>query len=166
MITVRLATPDDADAIARQTSSIQQLHQEALPHIFKPPSADLFPPRKLAALIHDPNCIIAVAEIGDDIVGHIYGAVVNRAENEFNQAHAYIYIHQIGVDEEIRRKGVGTALIAFMRDRSKKLGLTDMRVDHWAFNAYAGGFFPACGFSPMKIMMRQALEDADNTGLR
>ena len=163
MITVCFATPDDAETIARQTSSIQQLHQDALPLIFKPPSAELFSPRKLAALIQDPNCIVAVAEMGDEIVGHIYGAVVNRAENEFNQAHAYVYIYQISVDENARGKGAGTALISFMRDQARKLGLTDMRVDHWAFNARARGFFEACGFSPLKIMLRQALEDADHT---
>ena len=125
MITVRVATQDDAGAIARQTSSIQQLHREALPLIFKPPSADLFPARKLAALVQDPNCIVAVAEMGDDIVGHIYAAVMNRTENEFNQAHSYIYIHQICVDENARGKGAGTALISFMRDRARKLGLTE-----------------------------------------
>jgi ribosomal protein S18 acetylase RimI-like enzyme len=159
MITVRLATLDDAEVIAHQTSSVQQLHNEALPLIFKPPSADLFPPRKLAALIQAPNCIVAVAEMGGKVVGHIYGATVNRAENEFNHAHAHIYIHQIGVDEDARRKGVGTALISFMRDRARTLGLTAMQVDHWAFNARAAGFFEACGFSPMKIIMRRALED-------
>jgi ribosomal protein S18 acetylase RimI-like enzyme len=105
MITVRLATMDDAEDIARETSSVQQLHNDALPLIFKPPSADLFPPRKLAAFIQDSNCIVAVAEMHGKIVGHIYGAIVNRVENEFNHPHAYIYIHQIGVDEEARRKG-------------------------------------------------------------
>jgi predicted GNAT superfamily acetyltransferase len=106
MITVRLATMEDAEDIARETSSIQYLHNEALPLIFKQPSADLFPPRKLAASIHDSNSIVAVAEIDGNIVGHIYGAIVNRAENEFNRSHKYLYIHQIGVDEEARRKGV------------------------------------------------------------
>jgi GNAT superfamily N-acetyltransferase len=72
---------------------------------------------------------------------------VNRAENEFNQAHAYIYIHQIGVDEDARRKGAGTALISFMRDRARMLGLSAMQVDHWAFNASARAFFEACGFT-------------------
>jgi ribosomal protein S18 acetylase RimI-like enzyme len=159
MIAVRIAKLNDAEVIARQTWSVQQLHNEAMPPIFKPPSADLFPPRKLAALIDDPNCIVAVAEKDGKIVGHIYGAVVNRAENEFNQAHAYIYIHQIGVDEDARRKGAGTALISFMRDRARMLGLSAMQVDHWAFNARARDFFEACGFSPMKIVMRQVLED-------
>ncbi len=157
MIVVRLATLDDADVIALQTSSIQQLHNQVLPFIFKPPSADLFPPQKLAALIADPNCIVAVAEIGGKVVGHIYGAVVNRAENEFNRAHSYLYIYQIGVNDDARRQGVGTALITFTWDRARALGLTALQVDHWAFNARARDFFEACGFSPMKVTMRQAL---------
>jgi diamine N-acetyltransferase len=159
VISVRLATLDDAEPIGRQTSSVQELHSEALPFIFKPPSADLFPPQKLKALIQDPNCIVAVAEMGDKIVGHIYGAVVNRTANEFNRADAYLYIYQIGVDDEARRQGVGTALVTFTRDRARALGLTAVQVEHWAFNARARGFFEACGFSPMKVMMRQALQD-------
>ena len=157
MIAVRPATLGDAELIARQTSSVQQLHNEALPFIFKPPSADLFPRQKLEALIRDPNSIGAVAEIGGKVVGHIYGAVVNRAENEFNPAYSYLYIYQIGVDDEGRRQGAGTALITFIRDQARALGLTALQVEHWTFNARAREFFEACGFSPMKVMMRQAL---------
>jgi GNAT superfamily N-acetyltransferase len=159
MIAVRLATLDDAEAIERQTATIQQLHNEALPFIFKPPSADLFPPEKLAALIRDPNCIVAVAEIGGKVVGHVYGAVVNRAEDEFTPTEFYMHICQIGVDDDARRRGAGTALITFIRNRARALGLTALHVDHWAFNARARDFFMACGLSPMRVMMRQALED-------
>ncbi len=158
MIAVRLATLDDAEAIERHTSGVQQLHNEALPLIFKPPSADLFPPQKLAALIQDPNCIVAVAEIGGKVVGHIYGALVNRAESEFNQADSYLYIYQIGVDDTARRQGAGTALITFIQDRARALGVTTLQVDHWAFNGRAREFFESCGFSPMKVMMRQVLQ--------
>jgi diamine N-acetyltransferase len=155
MIAVRLATLDDAEVIGVQTWSVQHLHNEALPFIFKPPSADLFPLQKLASLIQDPNCIIGVAEIDSKVVGHIYGAVVNRAENEFNPADSYLYIYQIGVDDDARRQGAGTALITFVRDRARALGLTALQVDHWSFNGRARAFFEACGFSPMKVMMRQ-----------
>jgi len=90
MIAVRLATSDDAEVIERHTSSVQQMHNEALPSVFKPPSADLFRAEKLAAFINDPNCIVAVAEIGGKIVGHIYGAVMNRTENEFSRGGSYL----------------------------------------------------------------------------
>jgi GNAT superfamily N-acetyltransferase len=159
MICVRLATLDDAGTIERQTSSLERLHNEALPMIFKPPSADLFPPEKLAALIQDPNCIVAVAETGGKVVGHIYGEVVTRAEDEFHQADSYLYINQIGVDGDARRQGAGTALVAFVRDWARAFGLKALQLDHWAFNAHARDFFEACGFSPMKVTMRQALQD-------
>src|SRR6267142_3930400 len=138
MIAVRLATMDDAEIIARQTSSIQHLHNEALPQMFKPPSVEVFPPRKLAALIQDSNSIVAVAQMDGKVVGHIYGALMNRTENEFHSPHTYISINQISVDEVVRHQGVGVALINFMRDRARALGLTVMQVDHFAFNSRAG----------------------------
>ena len=162
MITVRLATLDDAEAIAHHTSNVQRLHSEALPDIFKPESAELFPPQKLATLIQDPNGIVAVAEIQGKIVGHICGAVVNRTENAFHQPDTYIYIQQIGVDDAARRQGAGTALVAFIRDRARSLGLTTMQVDHWAFNTRARDFFEACGFTPMKVTMRCVLKDDED----
>jgi ribosomal protein S18 acetylase RimI-like enzyme len=158
MFAVRLATMDDAEIIARQTSAVQQLHTDALPDIFKPPSADLFPPTKLATLIQDPNSIVAVAEIDGRVIGHIYGAVVSRAQNAFNHGGSHVYIHQIGVDGDVHRQGVGTALVAFVLDRARAMGISAVHVDHWAFNARAASFFEACGFSPMKIVMRQTLK--------
>jgi GNAT superfamily N-acetyltransferase len=158
VISVRLATIDDAEIIARQTSTVQQLHTDALPDVFKPPSADLFAAQKLAALLQDPDSVVAVAEMDGRIVGHIYGAIVRRAENAFNHAGAHMYIHQIGVDDAVRRRGVGTALVEFVRDRTVALGLSVLHVDHWAFNARAASFFEACGFRPMKIVMRQTLK--------
>jgi diamine N-acetyltransferase len=100
-----------------------------------------------------------VAEVGGEIVGHIYGAVANRAENEFSRGDSYLYIYQIGVDDDARRQGVGTALITFTRDWARALGVTALQVDHWAFNVRARNFFEASGFSPVKIMMRQVLQD-------
>jgi GNAT superfamily N-acetyltransferase len=70
-----------------------------------------------------------------------------------------MYIHQIGVDDTARRHGVGTALVGFVRDRTLALGLSAMHVDHWAFNGRARGFFEACGFSPLKVILRQSLKD-------
>ena len=158
-ISVRLATIEDAEVILRQTSSVQQLHTNALPDIFKPPSAELFPRSKLAVLLRDENAVVAVAEIDGKVVGHIYAAVTNRAESAFNQASAHMYIHQIGVDDDARRRGVGTALIDFVRDRTRALGLRTIQVDHWAFNGRARAFFEASGFSPLKVILRQTVKD-------
>ena len=159
MFAIRLATMDDAEAIARLTSDVQQLHNQALPEIFKPPSDELFPARKLAALLANPDCVVAVAEIGGKVAGHIYGVVVQRAENEFTKAEAHMYIQQIGIDQRAHRQGIGTALVNFVLDHSRAMGLAAVQVDHWAFNIRAQGFFEACGFATVKVVRRQILSD-------
>jgi diamine N-acetyltransferase len=150
---------DDAEAIARQTSDVQRLHADAVPDLFKPPSAALYPAQKLAALLEDPNSIVAVAEIGASVIGYIYASVTNRPETEFHQTGAYIYIHQIAVDDNARRAGAGTALIRFVETRARGLGLTAVHADHLAFNGRARAFFEACGFSPLRIVMRQFTDE-------
>lgn len=157
MIAVRLATIDDAEAIARHTSDIQGLHHEAMPDIFKQPSAELFPQKKLARLLRDANAIVAVAEIDGSVVGHIYGSIVNPTESEFHEVGAHMYVHQIAVDEGARRRGVGAALVGFIDARAYAMGLSAVQVDHWAFNARARGFFEASGFTPVKVTMRRAI---------
>jgi ribosomal protein S18 acetylase RimI-like enzyme len=130
-----------------------------VPEIFKPPSAALFPASKLATLLESPDCVIAVAEIDGKVVGHIYGAIVRRADNEFTKAEAHMYIQQIGIDESERRQGIGTALVNFVFVRARAMGVAAVQVDHWAFNARARAFFESCGFVPVKITMRQPVND-------
>jgi hypothetical protein len=58
---------------------------DALLFIFKPASVDLFPQRKLAALISGPE--LHRCSGGDSkVVDHIYAGMVKRAENEFHRA--------------------------------------------------------------------------------
>src|SRR5262245_28903348 len=114
MVTIRAAVIEDADAIASLTAEVQQLHNEALPDVFKTPSDKLFSRERLATLLRDPNSTVAVAESNGEVIGHVYGVIMQRAENEFKVAAKYMYIQQIGVRKDFRRQGVGRALVAFI----------------------------------------------------
>jgi len=154
MVTVRLATMDDAALIARQTADLQRLHYEALPHLFRAPHDDLFPPERLYALLKDANAIIAVADWEGDAVGHLYAQVTPGGSSSRHREIA-LYIHQIGVREDMRGKGAGTALIGFIEERAQALGAHSIGLDHWAFNTPARGFFEARGYQPSNIRMRK-----------
>jgi ribosomal protein S18 acetylase RimI-like enzyme len=157
MVTVRVAVMEDADAIASLTAEVQQLHNEALPDIFKPPSDRLFSREKLATLLHDPNSTVAVAESNGNVIGHIYAVIMQRAENDFKWAGKYMYIQQIGVREDFRRQGIGRALIAFVEDKAVASAVTGLQLDYWAFNTRAQSFFESCGFAPSQVMMKRIL---------
>ena len=157
MVTVRVAVMEDADAIASLTAEVQQLHKEALPEVFKAPSNRLFSREKLATLLHDANSTLAVAESNREVIGHVYGVIMQRAENDFKAADKYMYIQQIGVCKNFRRQGVGRALIAFIEGRAMASAVTRLQLDYWAFNTRAQNFFASCGFSPSQVMMRRTL---------
>jgi len=157
MISVRLAEPGDGNAIVRLTAHIQQLHNRALPELFRPPHEGLFPSEKLSALLKDSDRIVAVAETDGEIAGHIYGEVIRRAQSEFRHSETTIYVHQIGVREDLRGRGIGTALITFMEERAKTIGAGSIGLDHRAFNTHARDFFEKRGFSPSQVKMRKEL---------
>ncbi len=157
MVTVRVACMEDADAIASLTAEVQQLHNEALPDIFKTPSHKLFSGEKLATVLHDANSAVAVAESNGEVIGLVYGVIMQRAENDYKVADKYMYIQQIGVHKNCRRQGVGRALIAFIEGRAVASAVTGLQLDYWVFNTRAQSFFEACGFSPSQVMMRRTL---------
>jgi len=157
MVTVRVAVIEDADAIASLTAEVQQIHNDALPDIFKTSSDRLFSREKLATLLRDTNSTVAVAESDGEVIGHVYGVIVQRAENDFKVADKYMYIQQIGVRKDFRRQGVGRALVAFIEERAVASAVTGLQLDYWAFNTRAQSFFESCGFSPSMIVMRRTL---------
>src|SRR5947207_966598 len=156
MVTVRIATIEDAGDIAHLTADIQKLHHEALPTVFKSPTEKLFPLERLAALLQDPNSTVAVAEIKGNVVGYVYGATTHHAGNNFKRPESYMYVHQIGVRKDDRRMGIGAALIMFLESRAVASGLTGLQLDYWACNKRAERFFKSCGLSPMQVMMRRS----------
>lgn len=153
MILVRIATMQDADAIAHQTAEVQKLHADAMPRLFRPPNEGLFPREKLAALLADENSIVAVAEGEGKILGNVYAEIARRGETAFCHPETAVYLHQICVAERARRQGVGTALLGFIEKRAAQLGATSIGLDHWVFNTPAKRFFESRGFSPSNVRM-------------
>ena len=94
---------------------------------------------------------------GQHVVGHVYGVIMQRAENDFKVADKYMYIQQIGVRKDFRGHGVGRALIAFIEGRAVASAVTGLQLDYWTFNTRAQSFFESCGFSSSQVMMRRTL---------
>jgi GNAT superfamily N-acetyltransferase len=109
--------------------------------------------------LKDPDRIVAVAEEGKEVTGHIYGEVMRRKASEFRNPETSIYVHQIGVREEDRGRGIGTALFAFVEERARAIGANSIGLDYWAFNERARSFFEARGFLPLQVTMRKKLRE-------
>jgi GNAT superfamily N-acetyltransferase len=54
--------------------------------------------------------------------------------------------HQIGVDPGVRRRGIGRALLEAVELKAPELGVQQVALDTWSFNASAQAFFLEPGF--------------------
>lgn len=145
-VEVRLATPDDANAISALNDDVQRLHVDALPHLFKPPSADGFPPSMVLELLADPNHYFLLGRVDGEAAGYIY--VEHRIQPETPSRYAMdsVYIHHISVSPPYQARGLESALMMAVKELAEARGIRTIALDVWSFNANARSFFERHGF--------------------
>ncbi len=155
---VRIATPDDVDAIVRLNAIVQGLHHRELPERFKPPDAYAVVVR---ALLAEDNRTWFLAELeGGEPVGYALAVTRERPESPLTRRLVLVELEQIGVDPAVRRQGIGAALAREVIDHARRLGVSGVELSVHAFNEEAQGFFTAIGFKNVMLRMSVQLDDA------
>jgi GNAT superfamily N-acetyltransferase len=148
MIEIRPATPGDAVAISRVVEDTQAIHAAAHPDVFKPATADCFPPDAIRSLMGSPDHLFFVAVDAGDVVGYSYAEIQRRPESGFKFAALQMYVHQMGVRDAHRGRGIGSGLLSAVRDSARARGITHLALDVWTFNERARQFYVDHGFQP------------------
>lgn len=150
--TVRRATNRDLPSLDALNQVVQRLHADALPAVFKQPlpggSTTFF-----ADALRRAGVVVFVAEVGDVIVGYLFAEETHRLDGAFTHPSHVLDVHHIAVDDSSRRQGVGMLLLDAAEDWAQMQGLTALRLDHWAFNQGAHGFFAGQGFEVDDVRM-------------
>ena len=146
-VTIRTATVNDVASLARLNADVQRRHAEAMPSIFKQPSAELLPTVMFSEPLSDPNSIFFVAENGEDAVGYLWAEISQRSETQLTYARDSIMIHHISVQPAYQRQGVGAQLIAAVKDLARQEQIATVKLDTWSFNTDAQAFFARQGFT-------------------
>ena len=81
---IRRAITDDAAVLSMLNATVQQIHADALPHVFKQPSEATFPPATVVELMANPNHRFLLAEAEDTIVGYIWAEIRCRRKMPYN----------------------------------------------------------------------------------
>jgi ribosomal protein S18 acetylase RimI-like enzyme len=74
-------------------------------------------PRWLAGFLADPAHLIVVAQMGNRVVGFASGAVLHHPDKP-----PALFIMELGVNDDARRQGIATALVAALRDEGRARG--------------------------------------------
>lgn len=150
---IRLATIADVKSISALNVDVQNVHAEALPHIFKHVSEPGFAVPYVTEQLSDPNNYFFVASIDDEDVGYIFAHVTRRSESAYMHPWNFVYINQISVKPAYQGRGCGAALIQAVRDLAREQGITTVAIDTWFFNEKAQAFFAHEGFAMFNMRM-------------
>jgi len=153
---IRRACPSDAPVVAGLNVFVHQPHVEAMPSEYKshdPEAAATY----FASSIDDLGHLIWIAEMGDRAVGFIEAEVRTRAESLFTTTLTVLYVHQLAVAPEARRKGVARALMHVVEQECVALGASEVRLEHRSFNEGAHHFYAALGYETYSVSMRKVM---------
>ncbi|MFO0615952.1 MAG: GNAT family N-acetyltransferase [Polyangiaceae bacterium] len=157
-VTIRPATADDTEALGRLAGSLVHLH-----HSFEPQRFIVFEGveegygRFLASTLKDPLVVVRVAhtmELG--VVGYVYARLEKRDWNRLLDDHGKI--HDIVVDDRVRRRGVARLLVAEAIEGLKKLGAKRLVAETAAKNVQAQRLFASFGFGPTLIEQFKSID--------
>jgi len=153
---VRIAKPQDAEAINVLRRQVNDLHVNGRPNHFK---AGFHQELQDHVYMYLAGGIgyAAVDEEDGQICGMVLVDFIDRPESPYRYAERFAHIAEICVDESHRRQGIGKALLNFVKADAKAKGLSRVELDVWAFND-ALAFYEAEGFSVFRRYLEYRLD--------
>jgi ribosomal protein S18 acetylase RimI-like enzyme len=156
---IRPATSDDVESVLPMVAAICAFHERLDPakYGFLP-----HPERKyrgwLTGRAADPRSVFLVAEA--DIPGMLAGFLVATIEREIPiyRLDEFGFIHDVWVEPEFRKQGVGKALALAAVVRFRQIGVKQIRLDTAADNEAARQLFASAAFRPSVVEMLQELK--------
>lgn len=157
---IRKAVLDDAPLLALLNRDIQQIHANALPATYKPPSEpDTIAQDFRERFLNNPDALTLIIEVGGEGRGYLAAVVSERPENPYAYGQKRLHVDQIGVRPADRDKGYGKALMNAAVDYARENGCDVVTLDVGAFNTGAVAFYRRLGFEATMIRMSLGLDE-------
>jgi ribosomal protein S18 acetylase RimI-like enzyme len=158
-VTIRRASEADMPAVGRLGALLVQTHYDFDPQRFMRPTRGT--PQGygsfLGSQLDDPDVAVLVAERDGAVIGYAYMALEGRDYMSLRDEAGVL--HDIIVDPEARRGGVGRQLLAAALAFLKSRGAPRVVLSTAARNEPAQRLFASMGFRETMIEMTRELDD-------
>lgn len=151
-MTIRPATPADQAALGRYGAALMRQHHASDPRRFilvENPEAGYG--RFLVSQLADPDYVVLVAERAGGVVGYVFAGLEPLSWRELRGPCGFI--HDVYVDESVRREGVGRDLLQAAIDWLHAKGMSQVVLWSKSQNSGAQHLFAGIGFRPTMIEM-------------
>lgn len=151
-LTVRPARRDELDRVNELRRMVNDLHVGGRPDIFRAGFCTQL--QQLLYTLYDSEDADVIVAVSDGVIcGFAAATVIRRPESPYNLERAFYHVEEFGVDERYRRRGVASALMAYLKNNAKARGLAKIELDVWGFNNDALAFYEAAGFTTYRRFM-------------
>jgi GNAT superfamily N-acetyltransferase len=150
---IRQVAEKDNAGLMDLFEELDEHHRTALPHIFRKPAGPARTRDFVVDVLADPNAVIFIAEIQDQIIALIYAYIRSIPEAPIRIPCRAGEIDQIIVKQKYRRKGVGEALMERVHQWAGQLRLDRLELSVWDFNNEARDLYLDMDYKPALIRM-------------
>lgn len=150
---VRPVTPADLPAVARLAAQLLAYHHAVDPlRFFHVENAEQGYAWWLGRQLEDASAaVVCAVDEGGRVVGYAYGTLEERDWNMLLDAHGAL--HDVLVDESVRRRGVGELLVLEVCRRLEAMGAPRVVLSTAVQNAQARALFGKLGFRETMVEM-------------
>jgi len=141
-ITIRPATPADAEAITRVYMESAEHHASLDPERYWLPDAEAITARYREGLQHPPEdkAITLVAELDGEIVGFV-DARLDRSPDPMHRDILYCHVVEIAVSRHQQGRRIGERLLQAAEEWGRSQGADFAMLEYNAANTRAGNFY-------------------------
>jgi GNAT superfamily N-acetyltransferase len=149
-ITLRPATPEDANAITRVYLESAEHHARIDPDRFYVPSFESISERYRQRRQHPPDsgeaATTLVAELAGEIVGFV-DARLMRSPDPMHRRMVYCHIVEVAVSPRCQSQGIGARLVQAAEDWGRDQGADLALLEYLAANPRAAALYQRLGYA-------------------
>ena len=151
---LKLEDFDDVNNLFMQLHNSETEHRPDLFRKIKKPTTSRA--WDFEASLTDSSKIMIGAEVDGKIVGFV-AVQIRQSEYKIQTPRTFAYFENIVVDENYRRKGIGTTIYQEGIKRAKEQEATSVELKVWNFNTGALKFYQSLGMTVQSLTMEKTI---------
>lgn len=137
---MEISRTKDFELIAKLNKYVHDLHVNLYPEYFKEYNFEEIK-TFFHKIIDKEEFIFLLFEDDDLPLGYIWIEFRNYPDNVFKKAYKSVYVHQISIAENERKKGYGSKLMEEITQIAIANGIKKIELDYWFDNEIAKNFY-------------------------
>lgn len=155
---IRKAEYNDIPQIKNLLHQVNLIHHQGRPDIFKY-GTEKYNSNQLKEILSNENTPVFVADNEKgEVVGYTFCIIKQHLNDNILTDIKTLYIDDLCVDENYRRKHIGTDLLNYVFEYAKNIECHNVTLNVWNLNQDALNFYKHIGMDILKIYMEKIIK--------